>query len=333
MPIEVEPFDDLDAVARDAAGALDRAARASLFQRLDWYRLTATHAAPPGRPLILRARDGDARAWLFLSVEGERARALASWYTLHFQAALDSEQLAVALARAIRTRRIASVELYPLVQGDILPWAFRMAGWLVSWEKAGMNWRTHTEGLDFATYWSRRPARLRNTIQRKARAAGMEVTIHRSFDCSTWAAYEAVYRASWKPPEGSPAFLRALAEQEGAAGTLRLGIMRWEGEPIAAQLWLVENGVATIHKLAHVEATRALSPGTVLTMAMFRHVIGQDRPDLIDFGTGNEPYKADWMDERRPLFRMTAFEPRSVQGLYGAARRGAAKLVRSASSD
>ena len=74
---------------------------------------------------------------------------------------------------------------------------------------------------------------------------------------AAWADYEAVYAASWKPEEGSPAFLRALAEQEGAAGTLRLGIARRGGRPVAAQLWTVESGVATIHKLAYVEDERA----------------------------------------------------------------------------
>src|SRR5690349_21185690 len=88
-------------------------------------------------------------------------------------------------------------------------------------------------------------------IPPNARAAALEISIHRAFDPGAWAAYEAVYRASWKPAEGSPAFLRALAEQEGAAGTVRLGIASKDGAPVAAQFWLVENGVATIHKLAH----------------------------------------------------------------------------------
>lgn len=337
MPIEVEQYDDLDAVARDARGALDRPARASLFERLDWYRLTAAHAPPPGKPLILRSRDGDAQGWLFLAVEGHRARAFASWYTLGYDAVLDagSHALAIALARAIRARRpaVATVELYPLAAESILPSAFRKAGWLVSHEPAGANWRADTRGLDFTSYWAKRPARLRNTAGRKARAADLEIAIHRAFDPAAWSAYEAIYRASWKPAEGSPAFLRALAEQEGAAGTLRLGIASKHGKPIAAQFWLVENGVATIHKLAHAESARALSPGTVLGMAMFRHVIDHDHPDLIDFGVGDDPYKADWMDERRPLHRLTGFDPSTARGLYDAGRRLAGKLVRAATSD
>lgn len=341
MRVEVELFDDLDAVERDAAGALDRAARPSLFERLDWYRLTTTHAAPPGRPLILRARQGDASAWLFLAVEGSRARALASWYTLHYGAVFasadgaEAHRLARAMARALRRRRpsIGVVDLHPLEAGDPLPWAFWRTGWLTDQRRSGANWIGRTEGLDFPAWWAKRPSRLRHTAERKERTSTLAIDIHRGFDAAAWCDYEAVYRASWKPSEGSPELLRALGRQEGAAGTLRLGIARRHDRPIAAQLWLVENGVATIHKLAHIESARALSPGTVLSMAMFRDVIERDRPALIDFGTGDDAYKADWMDERRPLYRLLAFNPVTPSGLYHAGRRLAAKLVRRAASD
>jgi hypothetical protein len=340
MRVEVELFDDLDAVARDAGGALERAARPSLFERLDWYRLTAAYAAPPGKPLILRAQQGDARAWLFLAVDDDRARALGSWYTLHYGGVFASAEgaaphrLARAIARALRWRRptFAQIDLYPLDAGDPLPWAFRRTGWLTSHRRAGINWTARTEGLDFESWWAERPSRLRHTAERKEKIAGLTIAIHRAFDAEAWAAYEAVYRASWKPSEGSPDFLRALARQEGAAGALRLGIATRHGKPVAAQFWLVENGVATIHKLAHVESARALSPGTVLSMAMFREVIDRDRPALIDFGTGDDGYKADWMDQPRPLHRLRAFNPVTAVGLYRAGRGLAAKLVHRAVS-
>ena len=124
------------------------------------------------------------------------------------------------------------------------------------------------------------------------------------------------------------AFLRALAEQEGAAGTLRLGIARHQGRPVASQLWLVENGVATIHKLAYAEDAKQLSPGTVLSMAMFRHVLDVDKVEAVDFGLGDDPYKADWMAERRPVYRLEAYNIFTLSGLIGLARAGAAKLVR-----
>jgi hypothetical protein len=328
MTAKVEIFGELDAVADDAMGALDRPAQASLFDRIGWYRMVAEHCPPPGRMLVLRASQGISRAWLFLAVEHREARAFASWYTLRFGCArTPAAQLEEPIARALRGLGLTSVELYPLAEGDPLPAAFRTAGWIVRHEAASTSWHIDTAGMDFETYWAARPGRLRNTAKRKTKAAGLAIQIHRDFDEAIWADYETVYAASWKGEEGSPAFLRALAEQEGAVGTLRLGIARKDGRPVAAQLWLVENGHATIHKLAYAEDAKELSPGTILSVEMFREALDRDRVGSIDFGTGNDAYKAEWMEKSAPLYRMTAFNPSTLVGLRGAARATASKLV------
>src|SRR3546814_7125293 len=95
----------------------------------------------------------------------------------------------------------------------------------------------------------------------------VDLEIHDRFSPAIWKDYEAVYENSWKPEEGSLSFLRAIAEQEGEAGHLRMGIARSDGLAVAAQLWTVENGVALIHKLAHREDAGAGSPGTLLSHA------------------------------------------------------------------
>jgi CelD/BcsL family acetyltransferase involved in cellulose biosynthesis len=60
---------------------------------------------------------------------------------------------------------------------------------------------------------------------------------------------------------------------------------------------------------------------------MFRRAIDEDRVRLIDYGTGDDAYKRDWMDERRQLWRLTAFNRRSLRGLAGAARQLVARAV------
>ncbi|MDB5698385.1 MAG: family N-acetyltransferase [Alphaproteobacteria bacterium] len=334
MPVEVELFDDLDAVERDAAGALDRGACVSLFDRLAWFRLIERHAPPAGRLLALRASAAGAKAWMLLVLNGNRARAYANWYSLRYSAigchgAVGADAIG-ALAAALRRHRpaIGGIELYPLAASDPLPRTFRAAGWLTFTRPASVSWQIDTEGMDFDAYWATRSSRLRNTAKRKAKAAALDIAIHRRFDAAAWADYERVYQASWKPAEGSAAFLRALAEQEGEAGTLRLGIAKRDGEAIAAQLWLVENEVATIHKLAYAEAARELSPGTVLSVEMFRHALDVDQVRCVDFGTGDDGYKADWMERSEPLLMMQAFNPSTIAGLAAAARAGASTLVR-----
>ena len=79
--------------------------------------------------------------------------------------------------------------------------------------------------------------------------------------------------------------------------------------PVAAQFWTVENGTALIHKLAHDERHMQASPGTLLSAALFQHVIDVDHVNLIDFGTGNDAYKAEWMEDVRERYRLEMFWP------------------------
>jgi CelD/BcsL family acetyltransferase involved in cellulose biosynthesis len=330
MPAGFTIFRDMDAAARDAGGALDRRARPWLFDRLDWFRLVADHT-PGGEPLVIRSEEDAGRAWLFLARHGNGARALSNWYCLRFGTVVEARNGATpsldTLAAGLRKAGIRRLLLSPMAADDPLPAALRRMGWLVRRSKATEAWRIRTSGMSFDDYWAGRPSRLRNTAKRRAKAAELEIVIHDTYDSQAWQDYERVYEASWKPAEGSPALMRALAEQEGAAGTLRLGLAYREGRPIASQFWLVENGTATIHKLAYAEDARHLSPGTLLSVEMFRRALDVDKVDAVDFGIGSDAYKAEWMEEREPLYAFTAYDLRSAGGLAAAARDMAAKLV------
>lgn len=326
--------DSLRAVATDAGGALDRRIQRSLYDRFDWLDLTRQQLWPDS-PLAIAAvrRDADA-LWLPIRDDGKRhGRALASWYTLAFAPlftphsdATTRDVLLHEAARLLR-RRFATINLWPLEPDEAaaLQRAFSANGWLARNAFEAAHWVAHTTGLDFDAYWERRSSKLRNTVRRRAKKSAVETRIFDGFDVDAWAAYEAIYAQSWKPAEGSMAFLRAVAQMEGAAGTLRLGLAHREGRAVAAQLWTVENSIATIHKLAHLESEREHSPGTLLSEAMFRHVLDHDRPDLISYGNGDEPYKAEWMDERRERRRLQLFNLRSLTGLGRAAAKALAK--------
>jgi hypothetical protein len=325
----------IDALASDAAGLLDRALQPGPYDRLDWLTLTAQHIAPHQPPVTISARSGPHAVWLPLRDAGAgRARSFASWYTLAYAPiaspgcpADTRTALLAAIARRLR-RHFGAITLWPLEPADsaALAAAFRNAGWLALTRVEAAHWVADTAGLDFDAYWACRGSKLRNTVRRRAKAHPVETRIYTRFDAAAWAAYEAVYAGSWKPQEGSPAFLRAYAEQEGAAGTLRLGIALRDGRPVAAQFWTVEHGVATIHKLAHLESERGQSPGTLLSYAMFRHVLDQDGPALIDYGNGDEAYKAEWMDRRDERHRLRLFNPLSASGAWA----GAGTLARAA---
>lgn len=330
-------LDSLADVARDAAGALDRQVQPSLYDRLGWLDLTRAQLWPATPLVIPSVRNGSDALWLPIRDDGARhGRALASWYTLafaplftpHTHDASRGDLLGEA-ARLLR-RRFATINLWPLEPDTAtqLQRAFAANGWLARDRFEAAHWVAHTAGRDFDAYWATRSSKLRNTVRRRAKRSAVETHVFTRFDAAAWADYEAIYAQSWKPSEGSMPFLRALAQAEGAAGTLRLGLATRDGRAVAAQFWTVENGSATIHKLAHLESEREHSPGTLLSEAMFRHVLNHDRPDLISYGNGDEPYKADWMDERRTRRRLQLFNLRHPLGLT----RIAGKALRSATS-
>lgn len=328
MAIQIACFSDLDEVAADAQGQLDREHQARLFDRLDWYRLVAIHSPPPGVPLVCRARHADGGAWLFLARNGPRATALSNWYSLEtgmVRYGNVPDSLVATLADHLRRKeRLGLIDLWPVRENEVrtLSDAFRAAGWWPSATMMTTNWNIVVPDGGWEAFLSSRPTRLRNTIRRKDRSGELTFKILTAFEEDAWDIYETIYHSSWKPEEGSPPLLRALARQEGAAGALRLGIAFADSTPVAAQFWLVENGVATIHKLAHAEAWRSRSPGTLLTAAMFRHAIDCDRVKRIDFGTGADAYKADWMDQAAPLYRLRLYNPETMTGLIEAARDG-----------
>ena len=340
MSVDVKLFEDLHEVERDAKGALDRQAQPSLFARIAWFRLVAELCPPPGQLLVVRAQTledswGQTRVWIFLSIINGKAEILANWYSLRADLVyvqpdrLETAKCLRAIARALRKRSIATL-VVPRLEGSpaTLDEAFAAAGWLTHSTPDVVSWQIETGGDSFEIYWASRPSRLRNTAERKAKAAGLDIRLYKRFDEAAWADYEEIYRASWKPEEGSPPFLRALAEAEGEAGTLRLGLAYKDGRAIASQLWLIENGVATIHKLAYREDSKPLSPGTILSMEMFRSAFDDDRVVRIDYGTGDDGYKRDWMEDRHVLWRFEAYNPSTFAGLKAEARARVSKLVR-----
>jgi hypothetical protein len=186
-------------------------------------------------------------------------------------------------------------------------------------EECDTNHVLEVRGRSFADYWDSRPGPLRTTLKRKAKRVETQVLTH--FDRQVWDEYEAIYAASWKPTEDQPAMLRAFAAAEGAAGRLRLGVARADGIAVAAQCWTVENSIAYIHKLAHLESHKPLSAGTTLSAALFRHVIDIDKVGLVDFGTGDQSYKADWMEAVRPRFRIDCLDPAQPRAWAALAKR------------
>ncbi len=319
-----------------AGGRLSGEAQPSPYDRYDWFERTARLAGTIKRPLVLAAGEGKSAAWLPLDVVAPgRARALASWYTLAYRPVFGdgrgTDESLGALAPAARQAGLARIALEPVPEwdgsADRLATAFRAAGWRAAIEEKTGNWVHDMDGQDWPAYLASRPGRLRSTIRRKERRTELTTHLHHTIDDALWADYAAVFAASWKGEEGSLPFLRDLAGHAAGENALRLGFARLQGRAVATQLWTVDGDTAAIHKLAYREQARALSAGTVLSAAMFQTAIDTDRVARIDYGTGDDGYKRDWMSVRRRLMTVTLTDPRSGTGLWWLARDRLARLV------
>ena len=177
------------------------------------------------------------------------------------------------------------------------------------------NWFQAVPHGGFGVYWSQRPSALRNSVERGRRRlngvgawhidiqTGESASLDRALD-----AYQLVYSRSWKQPEPCPAFMPGLVRTAATEGWLRLGVL-WLGEqPLAAQVWLVHGDKANIYKLAYVKGQERFSPGSVLTAALMEHVMEVDRVREVDYLSGDDVYKRDWMAQRRERVGLVAFD-------------------------
>lgn len=195
------------------------------------------------------------------------------------------------------------------------------------------NWYQPVAAGGFSVYWAGRPSALRNSVERgrrrlsKAGTWRTEITSAESpaLDVAI-AAYETVYAQSWKQPEPCPGFMPGLIRTAAREGWLRLGVLWLNDQPLAAQVWLVHGGKANIYKLAYVQGFERLSAGSVLTTALMQHTMDVDGVHEVDYLSGDDAYKADWMALRRQRVGLLAFDKRHWRGWLAAARHGLGRL-------
>jgi len=210
--------------------------------------------------------------------------------------------------------------------------ALRLEGWLCDSYFCFGNWYLEVGGRDFTAYEPTIPSRIRNTVKRG---------LKKLKDTSRWQLevvqepgpaleqalqdWATIYAKSWKVPEPFPSFVPALCHMAAQQGWLRLGVVRVDSVPIAAQIWLLHQGRMLIYKLAYDEQHKQFSAGSVLTTELMRRALDVDRCAEVDYLTGDDAYKADWMSHRRERRGIVAFNPLSLQGLLSAGRHFAGK--------
>lgn len=341
-----------DELAPDALALLAQAEREGLELGAPWYGNFITCLPALGAQAHFHVLRQAGRAMAVLPVLAAqpghdgvprgRVQSLANYYSALWAPALDPATTAAQLAELLRHLArwhapVHSLHFAPMDPGsrawETLRAALRLAGW-ASWDFLAFgNWYLRVSP-DWARYLATRPGELRNTLRRSEKRllkAGAQVEIVTGGQrlAAAMRAYEQVYAASWKQAEPHPDFMPGLIRCCAEQGWLRLGVVWLDGRPIAAQVWMVAHGKASIYKLAYDDAFKAFGSGTVLTARLLRHVVEIDGVAEVDYLMGDDPYKRHWMSHRRERRGLRAYNPRTLVGLLSAAREGVASLVRS----
>ncbi|MBX9604878.1 MAG: GNAT family N-acetyltransferase [Gammaproteobacteria bacterium] len=332
----LQRYGDFDSLPKSARTLWQLAGEASAFSSLEWYRNLYKHAEETLGELAIFCMHNRAEDTLCIvpcvARTGQDGRvdlhALANVYSPRFEI--------IENRKALPTREIVERFLHGLAaEADwdslsLFP-MYRSAATRSLLEAAPLNlmhaseffetanW--HTDVTNLEDYQAARPALLRATLRRKAsrleRAHPHEFRILSSPRdvAAAMAEFDAVYAASWKRAEPLPGFMSDLAEVFANRRQLRLGLLYINHLPVAGQLWVVEQGTASIYKLAYREDHSHFSPGTLLTMHMLQSVVRQDGVTRIDYLTGDDPYKRDWMSTREEMVRIRLTNLRRGRGL------------------
>ena len=336
-----ETFASVSALPPDALALMDGAN--SVFAGRAWWDLVLAHAMPAGAGAAFVAirSAGTLTALVPMLRNGGRLYSLTTPYSCEytplFAAGLDMSGRVgamTAFARLCKPRGVVRLDALPAEWDglDNLEAGARQAGLRpVRFGHFG-NWYEDVAGLDWSSYLQGRQGALRETIRRRLRRAEKRTDAHfglftgseRIDDAAE--AFESVYRRSWKDAEPFPSFNAALIRTMAAQGLLRLGVWSIGADPVAVQVWVVKDGRAIVLKLAHDEAFKADSPGTVLTALMLRHLLDREHVTQIDFGRGDDPYKQGWAGLRRQRIGLLLANPRRLSGMAELTRHALGQL-------
>ncbi|MDP2811882.1 MAG: GNAT family N-acetyltransferase [Rhodocyclaceae bacterium] len=348
--MQIRCFEDFRALRAACPPLADAAHAGELFETLDWFELLSREALPAGTPLQLLAATADTGATLCLPLmrQGRNIASLSNYYTGIYGPISGGDsnegwrgEALTALCRHLRTAcpRPAAIRLYPLdPSGELfrdMRDALTSAGYRVGSHFGFGNWHLPCAGLCFADYFAGRPSALRNTVRRARsrldKAGQWNITIHTAPGAGldqAIADFETIYRRSWKSAESYPGFVRELCRLAARRGWLRLGVLSLDGAAIASQIWLFDNGKASIFKLAYDPDAAHLSPGSVLTAAMMENALDRDAAREIDYLSGDDAYKQDWMSHRRERHGLVAFDLAMLRGLLAALRHFGGQTLR-----
>ncbi len=352
----VRTYGALEALPKKYDSLFAACAEKSFFYSFAWFQNFCVTALDPGdnvRIYALETGEAAAKPLAALLTRSRRTSSLplfprtlsglSNFYTSLYGPLLIGENGSLAalekLAGAIRDDGLSDVVDLKWFDRDSPVFAdfqraIRSAGMLVQTYFCAGNWYLPVEGRSYSQYLDglrssvRNIARSKNKkIERSGRVrfdlisgmTGLEPAIE---------AYQRIYASSWKVPEPYPEFIPGLIRMCARHGWLRLGLAYVDGEPAAAQVWIVSHGTASIYKIAYDKRFADLSIGTYLTTRIMEHALDVDKVNEVDYLTGDDKYKRDWMSHRRERWGILAINPRTVRGALAVARHFGGRIAK-----
>ena len=351
-------FSSFDELPEDGRNLFAAAGRECFFDGLPWFQVFSRYALDAGDEVRIysvgdSSRGGEFQLILPMLVRNTPARpwkprklsSLSSYYSSLFRPVWNgtvgqqpTEELMRAIAR--ESPRWDQIELKPLDRDsqsfELLVESLQAAGFIVQTYFCFGNWYLKVQDRTYEQYLDGLPSVLKNTLTRKTKKltksgrAKIDIMTGGATLEDAIEAYNRVYQASWKKPEPYPEFVPGLIRTCAKTGTLRLGLIHVDGEPAAAQIWIVQDQRALIYKLAYDERFEELSVGTILTAALMKHVIDIDKVAEVDYLTGDDTYKKKWMSHRRERWGILAMNSRTPLGAIAIARHVGGRALKRA---
>ena len=322
-------YDSFEGMPKNVTRMWERWGASDVFSSLDWYRNFYAHV---GRSLgtlelnVLMSRAEEPLGIAPLMRVGPpgsgNVTALANYSLPRFRLIVNESRVSrqECASRFVQAWAVArdwsTLALYPLeAEADLKDFLSeaRRRFLMTSVFEETANW---TQSIsDLATYKASLPTHLKAILTRKYSKAVRErdtrFAIYQSPDELSRAVTEfvQVYLSSWKAPEPFEGFIPGLIDSLAKKQIVRIGVLYLDNLAAAAQIWFVERGIAYIYKLAYDNAHYQYSPGTLLTMHLIEHVVTNDSVTKIDYLTGDDAYKKDWMSTRNVQFRLRICTP------------------------
>ena len=313
-------YTDWDLLPESANALFEQGAKDNIFFSRPWFENLTAVLGDDDQTMALACVVAENKVMAMLPLVKSAGK---TWYSLKHRytplyslllADYDQEHVLTCLVEGLSQLPVNGLILEPVADNDSnldgLQCAMEAAGFSCDHVFRFYNWILRVQGQSYEDYMAARPAKLRNTISRKKRKLerehGYEIRLFTGDEVPRkMSDYYAVYTASWKANEQYVGFVDEMVADFSQAGWSRLAILYIKGQPAAAQLWFIHHGKASIFRLSYDELWKQYSPGSILTSFLMEYVIDIDKAEEIDFLTGNDAYKQEWMSDRRERFSLS----------------------------